>query len=99
MTHQDLDAKNSSGQSDPSRVKKKSRRVDEYVKAKDIHSFDMMMFLVMFGFILKDLSPKLKNRMYLFARVLLDKSKIICAESQKERIVFPAFIFSDGFSC
>lgn len=83
MTHQDLDAKNSSGQSDPSRVKKKSRRVDDecktlnlvailgiYVKANDIHSFDMMMFLVMFGFILKDLSPKLKNRMYLFARVL-----------------------------
>ena len=99
MTHQDPHAKNSSGQSDPSRVKKKSRRVDEYVKAKDIHIFDMMMFLVVFDFILKDLSPKLKNRMYFFARVLLDKTKIICAESQKERIIFPAFIFSDGFSC
>ena len=68
-------------------------------KAKDIHSFDMMMFLVMFGFLLWDLSPKLKNLMYFFARVLLDKTKIICAQSQKERIVFPAFIFSEGFSC
>lgn len=42
-------------------MKKQSRRVDEYVKAKDIHSFDMMMFLVVFDFILKDLSPKLKS--------------------------------------
>ena len=69
------------------------------LKPKIFTCFDMMMFLVMFGFLLWDLSSKLKNRMYLFGRVLLDKSKIICAESQKERIVFPAFIFSDGFSC